>query len=89
MLNAFVEDFNTIKLLVVSATILIFSGIVDDVLGLNNFIKFIVQNISAIILILFLEQYYTDIKFLGMYFVSPWDYLILLLFIVGATKLKQ
>lgn len=86
MLNAFVEDFNTIKLLVISATILIFSGIVDDVLGLNNFIKFIIQNISAVILILFLEQYYTDIKFLGMYFESPWDYLILLLFIVGTIN---
>jgi UDP-GlcNAc:undecaprenyl-phosphate/decaprenyl-phosphate GlcNAc-1-phosphate transferase len=86
MLNAFTEDFNSIKLLIISATILIFSGIIDDVLGLNNFIKFIIQNISAVVLILFLEQYYSDIKLFGYYFGSPFDYLILLVFIVGTIN---
>ncbi len=86
MLNAFTEDFNSIKLLIVSATVLIFSGIIDDVLGLNNFIKFIIQNISAIILILFLEQYFTDVKLFGYYFESPFDYFILLIFIVGTIN---
>jgi len=86
MLNAFVEDFDSIKLLIISATVLIFSGIIDDVLGLNNFIKFIIQNISAVLLILYFEQYFESIKLFGYVFESPLQYLILLLFIVGTIN---
>ncbi len=86
MLNAFVEDFDSIKLIVISATILAFSGIIDDVLGLDNFIKFVVQNIYAIILIYYLEQHYTYVKVFGIMLNSQWDYLILLLFIVGTIN---
>lgn len=86
MLNAFVEDFSSIKLLIISATILIFSGIVDDVIGLNNFIKFIIQNVSAVILIFYLEQYYTSVSLFGFDLASPWNYLALLLLIVGAIN---
>ncbi|MCW8850756.1 MAG: undecaprenyl/decaprenyl-phosphate alpha-N-acetylglucosaminyl 1-phosphate transferase [Melioribacteraceae bacterium] len=86
MINAFVEDFNSIKLIIVSATILVFSGIIDDVLGLNNFIKFVIQNISAVILIFYLEQHYTEVLLFGYTFSSPFDYLILLLFIVGTIN---
>ncbi len=86
MINAFVDDFNSIKFLIISATILIFSGIVDDVLGLNNLIKFVVQNISAVLLVYFLQQYYSEVSLFGYVFVSPFDYLILLIFIVGAVN---
>jgi UDP-N-acetylmuramyl pentapeptide phosphotransferase/UDP-N-acetylglucosamine-1-phosphate transferase len=86
MINAFAEDFNSIKFLIISSTILIFSGIIDDVLGLNNFIKFILQNISAIILIYFLQQYYSEVSLFGYLFTSPFDYLVLLVFILGAVN---
>ena len=86
MLNTFVEDFNSIKLIIVSVTILAFSGIIDDVLGLNSFIKFIIQNISAVIIIIYLEKHYTDVSLFGFTFLSPFDYLILLLFIVGTIN---
>lgn len=86
MLNTFVEDFNSIKFLIVSVTILAFSGIIDDVLGLNNFVKFIIQNVSAVILILYLQQYYTEVLLFGVTFSSPFDYLILLIFIVGTIN---
>ena len=86
MLNAFVEDFNSIKLIVISVTILVFSGIIDDVIGLDNFVKFVVQNISAIILVYYLEQHYTYVKIFGYILSSPFDYLILLLFIIGTIR---
>ena len=86
MINAFVEDFNSIKFLIISSTILIFSGIIDDVLGLNNFIKFILQNISAIILIYFLQQYFSEVSLFGYVFASLFDYLVLLVFILGAVN---
>ena len=86
MLNAFIEDFNSIKLIIISVTLLVFSGIVDDVLGLNNFVKFIIQNISAVLLILYLQDYYNGISLFGIYFESPFSYLLMLVFIVGAIN---
>lgn len=83
MLNAFVDDFESVKLVIISSTVIVFAGIIDDVLGLDNFIKFVVQNISAIILIYYLEQNYNSVSLLGLTFSTPYDYLILLLFIVG------
>lgn len=86
MLNSFVEDFNSIKLIIISATILVFSGIVDDVLGLNNFVKFVIQNISAVLLIFFLQNYYSGVTLFGLSFESPYNYFILLIFIVGTIN---
>ena len=31
MLNAFIEDFDSIKLVILSVTLIVFSGIIDDV----------------------------------------------------------
>ncbi|MCB0749935.1 MAG: hypothetical protein KDC52_00525 [Ignavibacteriae bacterium] len=86
MLNAFVEDFESIKLILISATLLVFSGIIDDVMGLDNFIKFIIQNISAVILVYYLEQHYTFISLFGIHLTQPFDYLILLVFIIGTIN---
>lgn len=86
MVNGFIEDFESIKLLLVSVTILVFAGIVDDVLGLNSFIKFIIHNITAVLLILYLQQFYTEISLFGYTFEHPYDYLILILFIVGSIN---
>ncbi len=86
MLNAFVEDFESIKLILIAATLLVFSGIIDDVIGLDNFIKFIVQNISGIILIYYLEQHYTHVTILGLILPKPIDYFVLLLFIIGTIN---
>lgn len=86
MLNAFVEDFESIKLILISATLLVFSGIIDDVMGLDNFIKFIIQNISGIILIYYLEQFYTHVTILGFILPKPADYFVLLLFIIGTIN---
>ena len=86
MLNSFVEDFDTIKLILVSATILVFLGIVNDVIGINSFVKFIVQNISAIILIIYLQNYYSDVYIFGFSIESPLNYLVLLVFIVATLN---
>ncbi|MBK7104535.1 MAG: undecaprenyl/decaprenyl-phosphate alpha-N-acetylglucosaminyl 1-phosphate transferase [Ignavibacteriae bacterium] len=86
MLNAFVDDFESIKLILIASTILVFSGIVDDVMGLENFIKFIVQNISGVILIYYLEKHYTQVSLFGIFIPQPFDYLILLVFIIGTIN---
>ncbi|MBK8944907.1 MAG: undecaprenyl/decaprenyl-phosphate alpha-N-acetylglucosaminyl 1-phosphate transferase [Ignavibacteriae bacterium] len=86
MLNAFVDDFESIKLILISATILVFSGIVDDVMGLENFIKFIIQNISGVILIFYLEKHYTQVSLFGIFIPQPFDYLVLLVFIIGTIN---
>ena len=86
MLNAFIEDFDSIKLVILSVTLIVFSGIIDDVMGLDNFIKFVIQNISAVILIYFLESHYTSLSLFGITFSHPYDYLVLLIFIIGTIN---
>ncbi len=86
MINAFVEDFNSVKLIVISATILVFVGIIDDVLNLNRFIKFIIQNISAIILVYYMEPLYKSVSIFGITLQNPYDYLFILLIIIGTIN---
>lgn len=86
ILNAFVQDFDAIKLLLVSSTILILVGIIDDVIGLDSFIKFIFQNIAAVVLIIYLENKFSAVELLGITLVEPLNYLVLLLFIVGTIN---
>jgi len=86
MINAFVDDFNSIKLVIISATILVFAGIIDDVISLNRFVKFVIQNISAVILVYYLQPLYTSVSLFGITFSNPYDYLILLLFVIGTVN---
>ncbi|GBD91223.1 putative undecaprenyl-phosphate N-acetylglucosaminyl 1-phosphate transferase [bacterium BMS3Abin04] len=86
ILNAFVQDFDTIKLLLVSSTILVLVGIIDDVIGLDSFVKFVFQNIAAVVLIIYLENKFTAVELLGITLVEPLNYLFLLLFIVGTIN---
>lgn len=86
IMNAFVQDFDAIKLLLVSSTILILVGIIDDVIGLDSFIKFIFQNIAAVVLIIYLENKFSAVELLGITLVEPLNYLVLLLFIVGTIN---
>jgi len=86
MLNAFVDDFDSVKLLIVSVTILVFAGIIDDVISLNRFVKFVIQNTSAVILVYYLQPLYSSVTLFGITFVTPYDYLMLLLFIIGTVN---
>ncbi len=86
ILNPFIEDFTSLKYILISVTVLIFSGIIDDIIGLNSFIKFIFQNVAAVILIFYLEELYSVISLFGMEFTGPLGELILLVFVVGAIN---
>lgn len=86
IINSFIVDFSNIKYLLISLTILTFSAIVDDVLGLNKFIKFIFHNASVVILILYLQQYYSSVSIFGVQLENPYDYFILLVFILFAIN---
>jgi len=86
IINSFIVDFTSIKYLLISLTILTFSGIIDDVLGLNKFIKFILQNASVVILILYLQQNYSSVSIFGVQLKNPYDYFVLLVFILFAIN---
>ena len=70
----------------VSSTILVLVGIIDDVIGLDSFVKFVFQNIAAVVLIIYLENKFTAVELLGITLVEPLNYLFLLLFIVGTIN---
>ncbi len=86
MINAFVQDFESVKLIIISATILVFIGIVDDVINLNRFIKFVVQNISAIFLVYYLQPLYHSVVIFGITLHNPYDYLFILVLIIGTVN---
>ena len=86
MINAFVEDFDSVKLIIISVTILVFIGIIDDVISLNRFIKFVIQNISAIFLVYYLQPLYNSVTIFGITLQNPYDYLFILIFIIGTVN---
>ncbi len=86
MINAFVQDFESVKLIIISATILVFIGIVDDVINLNRFIKFVVQNISAVFLVYYLQPLYHSVVIFGITLHNPYDYLFILVLIIGTVN---
>jgi UDP-GlcNAc:undecaprenyl-phosphate GlcNAc-1-phosphate transferase len=86
MINAFVEDFDSVKLIIISVTILVFIGIIDDVINLNRFIKFVIQNISAIFLVYYLQPLYNSVTIFGITLQNPYDYLFILIFIIGTVN---
>ncbi len=86
MINAFVQDFESVKLIIISATILVFIGIIDDVINLNRFIKFVVQNISAVFLVYYLQPLYNSVVIFGITLHNPYDYLFILVLIIGTVN---
>ena len=86
MINAFIEDFESVKLIIISSTILVFVGIIDDVINLNRFIKFVIQNISAIFLVYYLQPLYHSVTIFGITLQNPFDYLFILLIIIGTVN---
>ncbi|PID59222.1 MAG: hypothetical protein CR986_07020 [Ignavibacteriae bacterium] len=82
-LNAFTENFSDIKSLIIAAAILVFSGIIDDYIGIKKILRFILQNTAAIIFIIFLKNFYETVSIFGLILENPFDYLFLIVFITA------
>ncbi len=86
MLNTFAEDLNSIKLLIVAVSVLMFCGIIDDVIGLKSLVKLILQNIAAVIILYYLSPKFSSLIMFGFEIPDPFQYLVLIVFIVGSIN---
>ncbi len=83
---AYSSDLYETKLIIFSSSIIILCGMWDDMRGLKWFVKFILQFVSAGLLMFFLGPEILAVEFLGYSIPPPFDYIILMLFIVGVIN---
>lgn len=85
-LFCFMPDLNMLRLILISTTLLLGCGMVDDRWGLNWKKKFIIQFAAAASAVAFIAPMFENIRFLTVIVPSPWSYILLTFFIVGAVN---
>jgi UDP-GlcNAc:undecaprenyl-phosphate GlcNAc-1-phosphate transferase len=83
---SFTEDVNLVRPIVISSFFLVVCGIWDDIIGMKWSFKFILQVISAIILIVFLYPQIKQLSIFGIIIPFPFNFILLLFFIVGTIN---
>lgn len=83
---SFYGNLNEIKFFIAGSFLMLVVGIVDDIKQVNYKKKFIVQFLSAFFLVAFLSQGFNNVSFLGFNVPSPFDKIILIVFIVGVIN---
>lgn len=86
MLLSFTEELNSIRLVIISANIILLVGIFDDMLGLEYSAKFLLQLSASIILLFYLIPRFQHLTLFEVTIPYPLDYIILVLFILGGIN---
>lgn len=85
-ISVFFRDLNAIKLFIAASFVIFCLGIIDDIVGINWKYKFIVQFMSAFILLYFLHPFFDTIILFGYVLPGFIGIALLLVFIVGAMN---
>lgn len=85
-LFAFMPDLNLLRLILFSSSMLLVCGMIDDWRGLDWSIKLIVQFAAAVPVVFFLAPGFNAVYLFAFFIPSPWCYIILTVFIVGAVN---
>lgn len=86
MLLAFTEELNSIRLVIISANIILLVGIFDDMLGLEYSAKFLLQISASLLLLFYLIPKFDKLVLFEITIPYPFDYIILVLFILGGIN---
>ena len=86
VLFSFVPDLHMIRLVLLSSSLLLVCGMIDDKSGLSWNKKFILQFASAITAVALIAPMVENISFLTFVIPAPWSYVLLTVFIVGAVN---
>lgn len=86
MIISFYKDLNSIRLIIISANIILLVGIFDDMLGLEYSIKFLLQTLASVLLLIYLAPRYDSIRLFEVYIPFPFDYVVLVMFILGSIN---
>lgn len=82
----FNSDLNEIRFFIIGSILLLLVGVFDDISEVTYQKKFAVQFLSAFFLMLFLSDVYSSINFFGLKIPSPFDKMLLYIFIVGVIN---
>ncbi len=82
----FYGNLDEIKYFILGSAIIFVLGAVDDVKGVGYKMKFLVQFITALLLITFLSSGYNTLSFFGINIPAPFDKVMLIVFIVGVIN---
>ncbi|OGU74401.1 MAG: hypothetical protein A2V93_00315 [Ignavibacteria bacterium RBG_16_34_14] len=83
---SFYGDLNSIRFFVFASGIIVLLGIADDIVGVKWTHKFIIQFSMSIFLLYFLAQDFDVIYFFGLILPYPFNYILVVLFIVGTIN---
>lgn len=83
---SFYGDLNSIRFFVIASLVIVSIGIVDDIIGVNWDKKFLFQFLVAIFLVYYLSPQFESVRLFGFNLNYPFDYFILVLFIVGGIN---
>ena len=86
MIISFNENLNSIRLVIISANLILLAGIFDDMLGLDYSAKFMLQIFAALLLIFYLSPKFSSLSLFEIEIPYPFNYLVLGLFIVGSIN---
>lgn len=79
-------DLNSIKFLLLSLTIIMICGVIDDIVGLSWRIKFLLQGIAVIFLMIHINESYEKVFFLFFEIQKYYSYPLLFIFILGTIN---
>lgn len=86
MLNTFTSDIYSTSLITLSLLVLLYCGIVDDIIGLNSMVKFGFDIVSAVIMMFYFMPRFDNMVLFGVMIPKMLEYFVLLVFIVGAIN---
>jgi len=84
--TSFYGDLNSIRFFVIASGIITLLGMADDMIGVKWNHKFIIQFLMSFFLIYFLSQNFDVVQFFGFEIPYPFNYLLLILFVVGVIN---
>ena len=82
----FYKHINFARPVIISSTVIALLGIWDDVRGLKYIYKLVFQYAAALILLAFFRPLFNSTEIFGLVLPYPLNYIIILLFIVGAIN---
>ena len=83
---AFYKNINFSRPLILASLAIVIVGIWDDIKGLKWSYKLAIQYLAALLLISFFHPLFEEIEFFGLILPFPLNYIILVLFIMGAIN---
>jgi UDP-GlcNAc:undecaprenyl-phosphate GlcNAc-1-phosphate transferase len=83
---SFYSDLNSIRLFLFASLMLVLLGMTDDIFGVKWNHKFVIQFLMSLFLIFFLAKDFDTVGFFGFELNYPFNFILLILFIVGAIN---